>query len=373
MSYRGEDVRLRRVLLAISALGLIAGGSGAASADTTARPERTAIASPAVNASSADRPQIVRPDKSAQELGSCDQARERAAAEGKSAVLCVVPAVPSKTPKAVARAAAADGATWCEGQQLDVVHITRTSICENQVADAKLIVPQTGEVVGEAWLTINQQIDTKNTDVNFGEDFFLRVQAVTGALINGFAVEIKANCAPTAACGQGAGPWTGPAPVKLLTEKEGTWQRYWKKTTGFDTLMLEYTLKATYANAEGSYSWGVSQNSGWQVRCDKMVANNSGCVINKNTPTLVIPARYNLARQYIGMVQASMSSHPGWEGKGQPLHRESNETVARKNRDIVCDSTFTADPSTPTPAQCDEFPFAKSKESGAQQGEALRV
>ncbi|MCG7210149.1 NucA/NucB deoxyribonuclease domain-containing protein [Streptomyces arenae] len=276
-------------------------------------------------------------------------------------------AAPSQVPKSVARAAAAGGGiTWCDDQQQGVVHVTRTSICEGQVVDMKLIDTENGELLGEAFLTVKQQVDTKNTDVSFSEDFFLRVQGVTGALISGFNVAVKAEC--VSACQQGPGPWTGPAPVSLLSEKEGTWQRNWTKNTLHDSLMLEYTLTATYANAKGSYTWGVNQSAGWEVRCDNEVGALPGCVVPSFTPTLEIPTKYSEARQFIGMTQASMNSHPGWEGKGQPLHREANETVARKNREKVCDSTFTANESTPKPVQCDEFPFAKSKESGAQQG-----
>ncbi|MGY4921895.1 hypothetical protein [Streptomyces sp. 900105755] len=51
---------------------------------------------------------------------------------------------------------------------------------------------------------------------------------------------------------------------------------------------------------------------------------NKGCVVENYVPTFVIDTKYNLARQFIGMAQASMSSHPGWERHGQPLRREAN-------------------------------------------------
>ncbi|MFF4309633.1 hypothetical protein [Streptomyces sp. NPDC001507] len=95
---------------------------------------------------------------------------------------------------------------------------------------------------------------------------------------------------------------------------------------------------------------------------------NKGCVVENYVPTFVIDTKYNLARQFIGMAQASMSSHPGWERHGQPLRREANVATEQKNRGIICDRTFTADPSTPKSSQRDEYPFAESKNSGAQQG-----
>ncbi|WP_369243638.1 hypothetical protein [Streptomyces sp. R41] len=355
--------------MAISALALIASGSSTAvaSTDDAANSAHAAAISPTRESSSTDRPQVVQPRKNAKSTVPCDQIRKQAAAQGKATALCVESVPVFQAPKRVARAATGSGVTWCDAQAQGQVYVTRKSICENQVSHVSLIVPETREVLGEAWLNIKQEVNTKNTDVNFSEDFFLRVQAVTGALVSGFNVAIKGECAATSACQQGLGPWTGPAPVTLLSEKEGTWQRNWKNTTGFDTLMLEYTLTASYGAAKASYSWGVSQNAGWQVRCDKELST-AGCVVPKYTPTFEIPSKYNEARQFIGMVQASMSSHPGWEGKGEPLHREANETVARRNRDIVCDDTFRPSSSTPKPVQCDEFPFAGSKESGAQQG-----
>ncbi|MEV7325653.1 hypothetical protein [Streptomyces sp. NPDC093970] len=358
-------MQLRRIVMMVPALVLVVGGSGTAAADITAEPVRVATSS-VTPAGSASASQVVRPRAAATGAASCEQVREQAAAAGQTSALCMKTAACSQVPRKVARAAAAGGGiTWCDGQEWSAVHVTRTSICEDQVVDVTLTDTRTGIVLGEAWITVKQQVDTKNTDASFSEDFFARVQGASGGLAEGFALEVKADC--VSACQQGPGPWTGPAPVSVLTEKEGTWQRNWTKNTLHDSLMLEYTLTATYADARGSYTWGVNQSAGWEVRCDNEVGALPGCVVPSFTPTLEIPAKYNEARQFIGMVQASMNSHPGWEGKGQPLHREANETVARKNREKVCDSSFTADASTPKPAQCDEFPFAKSRESGAQQ------
>jgi hypothetical protein len=353
----------------VPALVLAAGASSTAVADDTASSTRAAAVSSAPTAGSAGSSQIVQPRSSVGSAASCDRIREQAAAVGRTTALCIEPVAPSQVPRKIARSAAAGGGiTWCDGQQSGVVHVTRTPICEDQVVNLTLFDTQNKEVLGTAYLTVKQQVDTKNTDTSFGEYFFLRVQGATAALASGFNVAVKANCLP--ACKQGSGPWTGAAPVTILSEKEGTWQRNWTKNTLHDNLMLEYTLTASYANAKGSYTWGVNQSAGWEVRCDNEIGGGTtpGCVVPSFTPTLEIPAKYSEARQFIGMAQASMASHPGWEGRGQPLHREANETTARKNREKVCDSTFKADASTPKPAQCDEYPFAKSKESGAQQG-----
>jgi hypothetical protein len=343
-------------------------GAAAATTGETARPAAAASVLPTAVAPAMAKPQVVEPRAKADAAPSCQQVQEEAARAGKETALCVERVPAAKAPRKVARAAAADDVTWCDGQEMNKAYVTRTSICENQLLHAVLIVTQTGAPLGDAYYTVKQEINTKTTDTHFNEDFFLRVQAVSGALIAGFTVEIDAECVASSACEQGLGPWTGPAPMTLLSTKEGTWQRSWKKTTGRDTLMLGYKLTTKFGASKADLEWGANESRAWEVRCDNEVDKFAGCVVPQYTPTFVVKSKYSEARQFIGMVQASMSTHPGWEGKGQPLTREANEKVANKNRDIICDSTFKPHPSTPKPTQCDEFPFAKSKQSGAQQG-----
>jgi hypothetical protein len=354
----------------MAALALITSGMGTATA-TTGKATRSAAAASAMPAAAEPamaEPQVVAPRENAPGAASCQRVKEQAARAGQKTALCVERVPAAKAPRNVARAAAADDVTWCDGKEMNKAYVTRTSICENQLLHAVLTVKQTGQPLGDAYFTIKQEVNTKTTDTHFNEDFFLRVQAVSGALVAGFTVEIDGECVASSACEQGLGPWTGPAPVTLLSQKEGTWQRSWKNTTGNDTMMLGYKLTTRYGTEKADVEWGANESRAWEVRCDNQVDKFAGCVVPQYIPTFEVKSKYSEARQFIGMAQASMSSHPGWEGKGQPLTREADDKVAQKNRDIVCDSTFKPDPSTPKPTQCDEFPFAKSKQSGAQQG-----
>ncbi|GHD35731.1 hypothetical protein GCM10010313_83370 [Streptomyces violarus] len=354
----------------MAALALITSGMDVAAAATgePAKPPAATATKPTVEQQGTAKPQAVAPRENAPSADSCPQVQEHVAAEGKSTALCMERVPAGEAPAKVRRAAAVDDVTWCDGKEMGKPYVTRTSICENQVIHAILFEPTTKELLGEAWYTVKQEVNTSTSDVHFNEDFFLRVQAVSGGLIGGFNLQIEGKCVATSACQQGPGPWTGPAPVKLLSEKEGTWQRSWKNTTKNDTLMLGYKLTITYGAAKSVLEWGANESRAWEVRCDNEVDNVAGCVVPQYIPTFEVKSKYSEARQFIGMVQASMSSHPGWEGKGQPLTREAVDKVAQKNRDIICDSTFKPHPSTPKPTQCDEFPFAKSKQSGAQQG-----
>jgi hypothetical protein len=103
--------------------------------------------------------------------------------------------------------------------------------------------PDNGAVLGSTYLTIKQEIDTSATSKTFDEYFVVRVQAVSGGLADGFNLQVDTECASSTACEQGSGPWEGPTPTDLLSERDGTWQRTWTHDTYFDTLLLEYDCR----------------------------------------------------------------------------------------------------------------------------------
>ncbi|MFF1715940.1 hypothetical protein [Streptomyces sp. NPDC058268] len=296
----------------------------------------------------------------------------------------------SKPPKNLARKKAAEGtksetkdkqggqgangggAVWCDTSgQNNTAWSTRTQLCavhDNYI----VVVNKNGAPIGYAEGTVKQEITTHIGDTNFEEYFYYGMNGAIGGAKD-LKVKITAACRPSSVeCHQGSGPWEGAVPIPVGSSRDGTWLREWTETTGHRSLELVYTLEISLSNGvetgSGTASWGYNTLDEWKVRCDNEVATYAGCVVEAYTPTLVVKEKYNEARQFIGMVQSSMSTHPGWQGHGEPLHREADEAVAKKNRAVICDSTFTANPSTPKPAQCDEFPFAKSKESGRQSG-----
>ncbi len=227
----------------------------------------------------------------------------------------------------------------------------------------------TGMIYGKAYGTVEQEIDTQNSIPEFFEymNFYLYNSDVTSSAMT---ISVTPVCSLDTSCKQNAGAWAAPRPITVGGSLDGTISRSWTGTSGRKSFLISYSLTVNIGGGSGTTRWGGHGEPGggqYLVRCDNEVTARSGCIVPSYTPTFVVDPKYPQARQYIGMVQASMSSHPGWESKGQPLHREANEAEARKNRDVVCDSTFTPASSTPEP-QCDEFPFAKSKESGRQLG-----
>ncbi|MFE1797726.1 hypothetical protein ACFW9L_16365 [Streptomyces sp. NPDC059517] len=259
---------------------------------------------------------------------------------------------------------------WCGDQEENQVYVTRDSICSRRGVVIVLVDTLTGTVLGKAYATIEQQIDTQNGQPEFFEymKFDLTSSDITSSVMT---VKVDSTCSLDTSCQQNADPWNAPRPITVGGSIDGGFTRMWTQDQGNKSFLISYALTVNIGGTYGSTRWGGNGEPGggqYKVRCDKEVGATKGCVVPAFTPTFVVDKKYSEARQFVGMVQASMSTHPGWEGHGQPLHRESVESEVTKNRNVVCDSTFRADASTPPPVQCDEWPFARSKESGRKLG-----
>ncbi|MEU6459973.1 hypothetical protein [Streptomyces sp. NPDC047065] len=227
----------------------------------------------------------------------------------------------------------------------------------------------TSVILGKAYGIVEQEIDTQNANAEFFEYMNFTLTAADLAT-SGMTVKVTARCSLDTSCAQNAGAWATARPIFVGGSIDGTFSRRWTGAVKNKSFLHDYALTIAIGGATGTTKWGGDgqpADGQYKVRCDNEVTARIGCVVPSYTPTFVVATKYSEARQFIGMAQASMSSHPGWEGKGQPLHREANEKEAQDNRDVICDKTFTPSSSTPNP-QCDEFPFAKSEESGRQLG-----
>ncbi|MFF4732080.1 Tat pathway signal protein [Streptomyces mirabilis] len=114
-----------------------------------------------------------------------------------------------------------------------------------------------------------------------------------------------------------------------------------------------------------------------QIRCDNGVSvpNSTGCIFYKHIPTFTLnTAKYPAAAAYYWLLREELPSHPGSEEHKTPLHRERDQTVREANRRKVCPTSYTpttkatpeATTNSPDGRQCDEYPFAATKESGGQ-------
>ncbi|MFD4170759.1 hypothetical protein ACFWQ1_22440 [Streptomyces albidoflavus] len=262
-----------------------------------------------------------------------------------------------------------NGSVWCYGQAENRVYVTRTEICSVRMIHLIVVQLPSGTVIGNAWGVIEQEIETQNGKPEFFE--YMNFTLVdTDMATAGMAVSLTPVCSLDTSCQQSADPWDKPRPVVEGRSIDGTISRLWTGSQGNKSFLLSYKLHVTVPAGSATFDWGVDGEPGdgeYLVRCDNEVGNSAGCIVPAFTPTFVVSEQYQQARAWIGLVQATMSSHPGWEGYGEPLHREGSQAEMDKNRAVICDSSFMPSGSTPN-ATCDEFPFARTKESGRRLG-----
>lgn len=132
-------------------------------------------------------------------------------------------------------------------------------------------------------------------------------------------------------------------------------------------------LGAVFASADPDVNWSYTDDflSG---RCDSVIPKNSvGCVNPDFTPTLDIPlSTGGASADMVRWAQQNLSGHWGLRGQGEPLHRLGDDGQTSDNRGVICDGSFTPDQAITDALapygdkdSCDEFPFARTYESGA--------
>lgn len=312
---------------------------------------------------------------------SCDNVRKNLrslSAQGKKSVTCFEWGTAEKSDTAKLRdtiAPSGNGHVWCEDQPRDITYVTRTSICEHHNLIIMIVNTLTGMVLGSVHGRVKQEINTSASQTQFDDYFYVTVDAVTSIAETGMTMKVESECGPASQCSQGTGPWVGHLPISTGLSLDGMWLRSWTGTTNPEELLIQYHLHVVFPGAtSGSTSWGLESRD-FTLRCDNIITSFAGCVVPRFTPTFTVSHAYPAAREYIGRVQHSLSSHLGWEGRGSPLHREGDPAVANANRNKVCDSTWVKEDrfggkpaGDPLAIECDEWPFAATKESGGQIG-----
>jgi len=107
-----------------------------------------------------------------------------------------------------------------------------------------------------------------------------------------------------------------------------------------------------------------------RISCDKGVYyKDSGCVFAGAKSVLVYSlssAAHGQVAVHVRDAQNALSTHPGrltnWTKNGTPLHRTT--VTAIKNANTAAKNAACARLTRPTGYQCDEYPFASTKEGG---------
>lgn len=264
------------------------------------------------------------------------------------------------------RAAAAAGPVgWCANVNGAAMQ-TRTQGCLRGLLP--LTATRDGVPVGNATMKVVQEINLNSKSNEFTTWTELSLVSMTG-LTSTTLTSFAEDCWPTGDCTESTGPWTGsttwtPGDTHVAT-RTNTYT--WKKTTGGES-KLDFTWNTTWSTpSAGVQAVPKWSNNAFDVRCDNKVGGNTGCVFPRYTPTLQLNTKkYPAAAAYYWVLMEKLASHPGSERHNKPLHRLADEAKAKENRDKMC--MLAVAEWNPHPnadgTSCDEYPFAKSRESG---------
>jgi hypothetical protein len=245
----------------------------------------------------------------------------------------------------------------------------RTSAC--YVAPTSYTVQQlsaTGvpTIVGTASLTVIGFAYTDAKSKNIGNQIEIFVNTATGKAI-GSTVNLTPSC--SGACTLSS-KLLSPVPLKAGARIKG--ESYFTTTVSAAGQIGNATPKwAWNFSVVGGTTSGTATVSTPPVRCDNALGNgNVGCVIPGGTMQIIYSkAIYPLYASHVTRAQAS--GLPGGT-VSKPLHRLQAKAAIDKNRAKLCPSG-PAYLKRPVGYECDEYPFASTKEGAALSGGGART
>ncbi|MFE3526749.1 Tat pathway signal protein [Streptomyces sp. NPDC059161] len=274
---------------------------------------------------------------------------------------------PAPAPKSFnSLAAGAEPVPWCKTAPGSNFQYTRTQGCIK--GGYALHVTKDGAVIGGGNVKIIQEIKLDPTSQQFVAWTEFSLPDLTGVPSATLDLYLQ-DCWATSDCTASPGGWNGSTTWaqgdQHTTTRTDTFS--WNKVAGGQsTLSLDWN---TSWSASGTSDLANNQwrDPAFAIRCDNQVGGNTGCVFPKVAPTLNLEnAKYPAAAAYYWIMQEKLASHPGSKKYNAPLHRLADDSTAKDNRGKMCLLAIAEWNPNPNAigASCDEYPFAKSRESG---------
>ncbi|MEU5839626.1 hypothetical protein ABZ820_39070 [Streptomyces diacarni] len=257
--------------------------------------------------------------------------------------------------------------TRCSYLEAETLYYWRDAWCLKHVVRYQIVLSQSEKVVGEAIYGVQTEL-TMGSKLA-GPPEIKDHMDVTLLKEWGEAIGSSAHFASwcSTCTTKDYYPWSG---YRTFAEGETVGKDPYRSVPvpagGTETVDWDYTLSVKAPKfAALSPSWGA----GWiKGRCDNKVAGNFGCIVPTATPTLGLDvAKDKAGALFVHRSMTENNQHWGLEGKGKPLTRLADADAAESNRDIICPDSWPRDQRVQDPS-CDEFPFARTYQSGAQVG-----
>ncbi|MGI5151464.1 hypothetical protein ACQEVC_34715 [Plantactinospora sp. CA-294935] len=230
----------------------------------------------------------------------------------------------------------------------------------------------TGGVIGRAIIDVTHEMELSATSGQFDEHVTMTLVSQTTPLITAVLVTLTASCSGGCTATD-SNAFDGPATLTLGATVDGWFTYENEPDPGPDYFNTNYTIfsiapGATPIDPEDDYPGPFG------MRCDSTVGASTGCVFADYRPDLELSQVTHGASATM-VLWAQLFLPDEWGTPDAPLTRLADTQQQDRNRDIICDSTFVADPNPSTDPNyplrdsCDEYAFAASRQSGAMLGQ----
>jgi len=239
--------------------------------------------------------------------------------------------------------------------RINTINITRTSMC--LYVDARVDVLRNGRPVGSAAFDIKHSMTLKTDKLKWAESFTVGKARLVNAGGIHMNVSVGGGKGVKTAVKFSQGSSLGPA-------RKGT-VGYAARVAKKKQLASPASYRFTFTKP--GYTAGGFTYKSAKYRCDdtfwgpKKRTKNPGCVFPGASPVFSLSrsdTKVKESAQHILDAQTRIAGHPG---ASTPLHRITNEKTINANRKAMCGNVPNPDP---TKYDCDEYPFAASKEGG---------
>ncbi|WP_052683212.1 NucA/NucB deoxyribonuclease domain-containing protein [Streptomyces sp. FxanaA7] len=239
--------------------------------------------------------------------------------------------------------------------KINTITVTRTSMC--LFVDARVDVLRNGKPVGSATFDIKHSMTLKTSKLKWAESFTVG----KAKLVNAGGIRMNVSV------GGGKGVKTAvkfPQGSTLGPARKGT-VGYAAKVAKKKQLAAPASYRFTFSKP--GYTMGGFTYKSAKYRCDDTFwgptkrTKNPGCVFPGASPVFTLSrgdAKVTESANHILDAQRKISGHPG---ASTPLHRITSAKTINANRKAMCGKVSNPDPKK---YDCDEYPFAASKEGG---------
>ncbi|MGW9433949.1 NucA/NucB deoxyribonuclease domain-containing protein [Streptomyces decoyicus] len=234
--------------------------------------------------------------------------------------------------------------------------ITRTGMCLDINARVNLL--RNGRPVGHATFEVKHSMNLKTNKLKWGESFTIGKARLNNASGIRVSVSVGAGKGVKTDVNFRQGSTLGPAHKGTVKYKASVGKH--KALTKAASYRFKF-LKPGYTPAAFSYKSAKFRcdDTFWSRENPNRRVKKPGCIIPSYAPTFSLShtdTKVKESARHIADAQSAIAGHPG---ASTPLHRITNESTIDKHRRDMCRHVH-----TPAGKDCDEYPFAATKEGG---------